>query len=95
MCVTHRAHLADPHLIRAFLDRTEFVKHDNAIFSVCWQRILQTEQSFIPVVTCNMGLTRKYEFPSKQGTGNPKLQPTCLICAILSLAANLRALVWG
>lgn len=42
------SHLADPQLVRAALDRSELVKHDDAVFSVGRRRILHAEQGFIP-----------------------------------------------
>lgn len=47
--VTERAHLTDSQLIRAALDGTELVEHDDTVFSFCRWRILHAEQGFVPV----------------------------------------------
>lgn len=42
------SHLADPQLVRAALDRSELVKHGDAVLSVGRWRIFHAEQGFIP-----------------------------------------------
>lgn len=42
------SHLADPQLVRAALDRSELVKHDDAVFSVGRWRLFHAEQGFVP-----------------------------------------------